>query len=271
MVDPAVDKAGVTDIYNVLMATTVRPGPARWRSAGSRLALEALLVVGAYLAYEAVRRLVAPDSHEAFGRAMRVIRFEQRLGIFFEADLQRQVIGHDWLVTLCNWVYVWGYLPVICLAGLYLYVLHRDSYARYRNAFLLSGSIGLLVFATLPVAPPRMFPEFGFVDTVRDNSVVYAHFEGSDLVNEFAAMPSFHFGWILLVGIAVVRTSRQLAMRAAGAALPPAMLASIVLTANHYVVDALAGAAIVLLALAAVCAIERRAARMRRRPTPALR
>src|SRR5581483_2576977 len=270
MVDPAVDRAGAAGIYNVLTATTIRRDLTRWRSVGSRLAREALLVVGAYLAYEAVRRLVAPDSPEAFARAMNVIRFEQRLGIFYEPSLQRHIIDHDWLVTLCNWVYVWGYLPVICLAGLYLYVLHRDSYARYRNAFLLSGAVGLLVFATLPVAPPRMFPEFGFVDTVRDNSVVYAQFEGSDLVNEFAAMPSFHFGWTLLVGIAILRTSRRLAMRMAGAVLPPAMLASIVLTANHYVVDALAGAAIVLLALLAVCAAERGTARLRR-PTPALR
>src|SRR6185295_7311038 len=105
--------------------------------------------------------LVAPDSRAAVGRAINLIRLEQRLGIFFEPNLQRYVIDHHWLVTMFNWIYVWGYLPVIVAAALYLYARHRDFYTRYRNAFLLSGAIGLLIFATLPVAPPRMFPEFG--------------------------------------------------------------------------------------------------------------
>ena len=222
----------------------------------TRLVSEAMILVAAYLAYEAVRRFVAPDSGEAIGRALGLIHIEQRLGIFFEPDLQRYVVGHDWLVTLFNWIYVWGYLPVIAAAGLYLYVMHHDFYTRYRNTFLLSGAIGLVIFATLPVAPPRMFPEFGFVDTVRANSRVYQSFEGSDLVNEFAAVPSFHFGWILLVGIAIIQTSSRLAFKIAGASMPVLMLFAILFTANHYVIDAVAGAAIVLAALAVVRLLE---------------
>jgi hypothetical protein len=222
-----------------------------------RLVFEAMILVGAYLAYEAVRRFVAPDPGEAIGRALGLIHVEQRLGIFFEPNLQRSIVDHEWLVTLFNWIYVWGYLPVIGAAGLYLYVMHHDFYTRYRNAFLLSGAIGLVIFATLPVAPPRMFPEFGFVDTVRANSQVYRSFEGTDLVNEFAAVPSFHFGWILLVGIAVIQTSTRLAFKIAGGTLPVLMLLSIIFTANHYVIDAAAGAAIVLTALAAVRLAER--------------
>lgn len=227
------------------------------RHPATRLVFEALILVGAYLAYQAVRRFVAPDSGEAFGRALGLIEFEQRLGIFFEADLQRHIVGHDWLVTLFNWIYVWGYLPVIGAAGFYLYIAHHDFYTRYRNAFLLSGAIGLVIFATLPVAPPRMFPEFGFVDTVRENSAVYKSFERSDLVNEFAAVPSFHFGWILLVGLAVIQTSSRLWIKIAGAAMPLLMLLAIIFTGNHYVIDAAAGGAIVLAALAIVRLIER--------------
>jgi hypothetical protein len=222
-----------------------------------RLLAEALILVLAYLAYEAVRRLVAPSSGDAFGHAANIIRFEQELGIFFEPSLQRLIVDHHWLVTLFNWVYVWGYLPVISLAALYLYARHHDSYTRYRNAFLLSGAVGLVIFALVPVAPPRMFPEFGFVDTVHVNSAVYRSLQGSDLVNEFAAVPSFHFGWILLVGIALIQTNRHLVVRAAGVLLPLMMLAAIIFTANHYVIDAIIGGAIVLGALGLVRAIER--------------
>lgn len=217
-----------------------------------RLLAEAGILVAAYLAYEAVRRLVAPNSGDAFGHAFNIIRFEQEMGIFFEPTLQGLIVDHDWLVTFFNWVYVWGYLPVISIVGLYLYMRHHDFYTRYRNAFLLSGAIGLVMFATLPVAPPRMFPEFGFVDTVRTNSSLYRSFDNSDLVNDFAAVPSFHFGWTLLVGLALIQANHHPLVRAAGVLLPVTMLASIIFTANHYVIDAIIGGAIVLLALAAV-------------------
>lgn len=217
-----------------------------------RLLLEAVILVFAYLAYEAVRRLVAPNSHEAFGHAFNIIQFEQQLGIFFEPALQSYIVDHHWLVTLFNWVYVWGYLPVISASALYLYIAHHSFYTRYRNAFLLSGAVGLIIFATLPVAPPRMLPEFGFVDTVHLNSAVYQSFEGSELINEFAAVPSFHFGWILLVGMAVYQTTRNFALRAFAITMPILMLLAIIFTANHYVIDAVIGGAVVLLALGAV-------------------
>jgi hypothetical protein len=204
-----------------------------------------------------VRRLVAPSSHEAFGHAMNIIRLEQELGIFYEPYLQSQIVDHHWLVTIFNWIYVWGYLPVIGAAALYLYIYRRASYTLYRNAFLLSGAAGLVIFATLPVAPPRMFPELGFIDTVHINSEFYSSIQKSDLVNEFAAVPSFHFGWILLVGMAVFQTTRHVAFKALGVALPLLMLLAIIFTANHYVIDAVIGGALVLLAFAVVSLVER--------------
>jgi hypothetical protein len=217
-----------------------------------RLLTEVGVMVVAYLAYEGVRRLVAPDSGDAFGHAASIIRVEQELGIFFEPTLQAMVVDHHWLVTLFNFVYVWGYLPVIGAAALYMYLRHHDFYTRYRNAFLLSGAAGLAIFATLPVAPPRMFPEFGFVDTVEAQSSLYRSLHASDLVNEFAAVPSFHFGWILLIGIAIYQTNHNLLARTIGVVLPLLMLAAIIFTANHYVIDAIIGGAIVLAALAVV-------------------
>jgi hypothetical protein len=227
-----------------------------WSAAGLRLGIEATIVVLAYFAYETVRRLVAPDSNEAFAHAGSIIELERRLGIFYEPQLQALVIDHQWLVTLFNWVYVWGYLPVIIVAALYLYLRHHEFYTRYRNTFLLSGAVGLVIFAMLPVAPPRMFPEFGFVDTVRESSLVYAHLDKSEVLNEFAAVPSFHFGWILLVALAMYQTSRSVIARIACWALPAMMLLAIVFTANHYVIDAIIGGALVLAALLVVRGLE---------------
>ena len=221
------------------------------------LAVEASLIITAYLAYEVVRRIVVRSPVQAIDRAMSLIRIEQRLGIFYEPNLQRFVIHHQWLVTMFNWIYIWGYLPVIGIAALYLYTRHHEFYTRYRNAFLLSGAIGLIIFATLPVAPPRMFPEFGFIDTVRGGSPVYGSVEGRHLVNEFAAVPSFHFGWILLVSLALFQSSKVLMMRVGATLLPVMMLLTILFTANHYLIDALAGGTIVLLALAAVRLVEK--------------
>ncbi len=232
-------------------------GDGKHNRAVLRLLAEAGVLVAAYLAYEVVRRVAVPDSNAAFGHAFNIIRFEQEMGIFFEPSLQKLIVDHHWLVTLFNWVYVWGYLPVISVAALYLYLRHHSFYTRYRNAFLLSGAAGLVIFATLPVAPPRMFPEFGFVDTVHANSAVYRALEGSDLVNEFAAVPSFHFGWILLIGLALMQANHHIIMRGTGVLLPLLMLAAIIFTANHYVIDAIIGGAVVLLALAVVLMAER--------------
>ncbi len=230
--------------------------------AALRLLLEAGIMVAAYVAYQAVRVLVSSDPGEAFGNGFGVIETEQRLGIFVEPRLQSLVVEHGWLVALLNWTYVWGYLPVISAAAMYLYLRDHAAYTRYRNAFLVSGAAGLIVFALMPVAPPRMFPEFGFVDTVHANSVVYRQFQGSGMVNEYAAVPSFHFGWTLLIGIALVQTSQHALTRALAVTLPAAMLAAIVFTANHYFIDALAGGIVVLGALALVTAAERYAPRV---------
>lgn len=219
-------------------------------------------MAGAYVAYQAVRVLVSSEPSEAFGNGFDVIAVEKRLGIFVEPSLQALVVEQGWLVTLLNWTYVWGYLPVIATAAIFLYFHDHAAYTRYRNAFLVSGAIGLAVFALLPVAPPRMFPEFGFVDTVHANSDVYRRFQGSGLVNEYAAVPSFHFGWILLIGIALVQTSRHALTRVLAVALPVAMLGAIIFTANHYIIDALAGGIVVLSALALVTVAERHAPRL---------
>ena len=98
-----------------------------------------------------------------------------------------------------------------------------------------------MIFALYPLAPPRFLPEHGFVDTIAANSAGYRDFNASALVNEYAAMPSLHVGWVLLVSIAIMNLVRSRAVRATAAVLPIAMFGAIVLTGNHYIVDGIAG------------------------------
>ena len=123
----------------------------------------------------------------------------------------------------------------------------------------VSGGIGLLIFAAYPVAPPRL-AGFGLVDTVTEYSHSYRALQPPALTNIYASMPSLHFGWDLLVGITVAMEARHLAVRLAGVMMPVLMAFAVIVTANHFVVDIVAGGALALVGLAVALRLERRAA-----------
>lgn len=218
------------------------------------LAKEAAIVIFAYFFYFIVRGIVEGRQFAAFDHATNVIHVERSLGIFWEVHLQEYVTDIDLLIHLVNWVYVWGHWPVIILCATWLFLAHREQYYVYRNAFLISGAIGLVVFGMLPVAPPRFMPAWGFVDTA---SAYHGGASASILVNEYAAMPSLHFGWNLLLGIAIYRHATWLPAKVLGVILPPAMFMSIVLTGNHFILDGLAGGTVALIALTAAVMLKR--------------
>ena len=154
-------------------------------------------------------------------------------------------------MDLANAIYIGLYWPMIAAIAIWLLTQHRDRYFDYRNAMLLSGLIGLVVFATLPVAPPRLTdPEF--VDTVVERSNVYRLMQPPQLTNQYAAMPSLHLGWNLLMAIALIRESRHVLLHVVGWLTPVLMLLAMIMTANHYLLDGVAGAVIVVIALIVV-------------------
>ena len=204
---------------------------------------EVMLVVLAYFAYFAVRGITQGSETQATQNADRVIAFERDLGILWEPRWQSAIVDHDWLVAFFNWVYIWGHWPIIIVVATWLYTSHRETYRLYRNAFLISGGIGIVIFALFPVAPPRL-ADINVVDTVTLHSHSYRVLQPPGLVNQYAAVPSLHFGWNLLIGIAIVTTARVPWIKLVGFAIPPIMLMAVVLTANHYIVDAIAGAAV---------------------------
>ena len=136
---------------------------------------------------------------------------------------------------------------VIIGIAIWLLVFHRHRYPLFRNAFLISGAIGLLLFWLLPTAPPRFLPQWGFVDTVVTSGTYYI-FQPPTFVNQYAAMPSLHFGWSLLAAVAIIANLRTRA-RYLALLLPVAQLGGIVLTANHFFLDAVAGGAVAMLGL----------------------
>jgi hypothetical protein len=223
---------------------------------------ELLFIVPAYAAYQFVRGTVGGEAGTAFENANRVIHIEQRLGIFHEAFLQQLILPREWMVDLFNYLYIWGHLPVIIAVALWLYIRHTHSYALFRNAFLISGLIALIGFSTVPLAPPRYMPEFGFVDTIIHAQSYYA-FQNPKIVNQYAAMPSLHFGWDLLVAVAIGTQTRVRWVRLAAVFMPFVTLGGIVLTANHYFLDAAAGALVAALGLGAAVLLRRAIARER--------
>src|SRR5574341_585522 len=223
----------------------------QWRPGIKDLA-EILLIALALPIYYGVRGITQTNVDDAVNRGVDIIRLERSLGIFWEVELQSWILPYSWLVKFLNWFYLFGHLPVIGSLAVWMYFWHRPQYLLMRNAFLLSGAIALIFYVNFPTAPPRLLPHelgFGFVDTVVAQYKESRPLTPSWFVNEYAAFPSMHIGWNLLVGIALFLSSRNIFIRAFAVLMPLAMFTDIILTGNHYILDAFAGSAVMLLGL----------------------
>ena len=217
---------------------------------------EATLVATAMLAYFLVRNLTVGSAEEAFANAERIVDVEQWAHVGWEENVQASIAGSDVLVMLANWIYIWGHWPVIIGTAIVLHRYRPERYHLLRNALFVSGAIGFLFFALFPVAPPRLL-DLGLVDTVTEQSQAYRALQPPGLTNQYAAVPSLHFGWNVLVGIVLLTTTTHLAVRFFAVASPLAMGFAVIATANHFVVDVAAGLIVVLVGLAAAHAIAR--------------
>jgi len=233
--------------------------------AGTLWALGQSALVGLLVCiYFGVRGLTVGSVEDALDHAHDITALEARLHLDVEEALQTPASHSETIVTIANWVYIWGHWPIIIVTMLWLMRWHTDVFRRLRDAMALSGVIGMVVYATYPVAPPRL-AGLGLIDTVSENSRAYRVLQPPAFVNQYAAMPSLHAGWDLLVGISIVTVASTAVLRVIGCALPALMAVAVVLTANHYVLDVIAGVALVLVAHAAVLALERSRERRRSR------
>jgi hypothetical protein len=216
---------------------------------------EVALISAAMFAYFGIRNATVGGPEEAFANAWRIFDLEQWLQVAWENAVQTSIVGSSFLVTLTNWVYIWGHWPVIL--GVAVSPLSRERYYLLRNALFVSGAIGFIFFALLPVAPPRLL-DIGLVDTVTSESSSYRALQPPGLTNQYAAFPSLHVGWNVIVGIVLLMTTAHLAVRLFAVISPLAMGFAVIATANHFVLDVVGGIAVVIVGLAVALAIERK-------------
>jgi membrane-associated phospholipid phosphatase len=199
----------------------------------------------AYLAYRLVRGLVMGDASEAFAHANDLISLERSLHVFVEPSVQAWASGSHLLMLLASWLYVNAQTSVTFGALLYLYLRRNSNFYFVRNMFMIAMAIALVGYTVFPTAPPRFMPEWGFIDTVSDFTgvhVSHASASMSALFNPYAAVPSMHVAFALMVGWPLARLSRRWVVKAIWLFYPFLMAFVIVVTANHFIFDACLGA-----------------------------
>lgn len=211
------------------------------------LAFQSALLGGALALYLATRRLTVGDASDAARNARDILHLESLLGLDIEHEVQKLILDIPAMITLMNWIYVWGHWPVLAATAIWLFFRHRPQFNLFRNALIASGLMGLVVFALFPVMPPRLL-DLGMVDTVARWSSSYHILQPPSLVNQYAAVPSFHVGWNVLAAYAIFRALAHTKLRFLALLMPVAMVFSVVLTGNHYLFDAVAGIALVAIA-----------------------
>jgi membrane-associated phospholipid phosphatase len=229
--------------------------PRGWRDFGIQLGIW----FGFYFSYLAVRHLTDRDPTKAVVNGLRVISFERHLSNhLLELTAQRVADSSSTLLTAAAWTYWNSEFTVIGLALLWVYLRRHEWFARFRNTILLANIVGLLGFWLMPTAPPWMFPDKGFVDGVNHSSALL-----QTLGNSYAAMPSLHAADALIVAWFLVCSSRTIWAKALWALWPLWVWFCVIATANHYILDVLAGIAVAVAALLAITWFPRLFGRLR--------
>jgi hypothetical protein len=211
--------------------------------------LQSAIVIFAVLTYFLVRGLMSTSVDRAQDHAHALLGLERSLGIAHEEALQQWAQGVPGLSGLMNSIYIYGHWPVIAGALGWLLWKHGDQFRVFRNAMVISGLIGFACFALFPMAPPRFLPELGFVDTVTRDTSAYRVLQPPAFTNQYAAMPSLHVGWNLLMGIAIFQGTQKWFWRVFAVLMPLVMYIATILTANHFVLDGMAGSLVALVGL----------------------
>jgi membrane-associated phospholipid phosphatase len=231
--------------------------PKGWGDFGRQIAI----LVGVDLAYTFVRGIVDSERALAFAHGRQVIDFEKATGTFFEPGLQAFFLPVQWVIDFANQIYLNAQFSIAIGFLLWLYLFRNESYYFVRNMFVVAMGIALVGYTLYPTAPPRMFPEYGFVDTLNAYSDV-----GHDsslakiFINPYAAVPSMHCAFAMMIGGTGAMLCRHWISKALWVMWPLLVSWVTVVTANHYWVDAALGW---LVALSALLIAQRLLARAR--------
>jgi hypothetical protein len=217
--------------------------PQGWRD----LIRQLLLFGAAYLLYDLVRGAANGKSMTvaAFNHARELIAVERTLHFFVEPSVQTWASGSHLLMAIATWLYLNAQTTILIGVLLYLYVARNRSFYFVRNMLAAGFALGLVGYVLYPTAPPRFLPEWGFFDTIAD----IAHIPQSSTVdpssaffNPYAAIPSMHVACALMIGWPLAKLVRWRVARAWWWAYPGIITFVTVVTANHFIADALLGA-----------------------------
>jgi membrane-associated phospholipid phosphatase len=221
---------------------------------------------GFLYAYRSTRGVADRNPYEAFQNGLRVADVEHRLTGLWELSLQSMVASSGLLRELTSWTYWHSQFTVLGLVMLWVYLRRNEHFVRLRNTLLLANLIGLVGFVLVPTAPPRMFPELGFVDTLTGFGINHESAIVRADANPYAAMPSLHAADALIIGVGLALILRSRWLKALWLLWPAWVWFSVIATGNHFWLDILAG--IVVAGIAAVV-VNARYLRRRLAPAPA--
>ncbi|KAF4405885.1 MULTISPECIES: phosphatase PAP2 family protein [Streptomyces] len=227
-------------------------GPFAWgRSAWDRLRsprhprlwFEILLIALSYWTYSLIRNAVPEQKAAALRNADWILRAEETLGIAVEQTINKAVNSVTWLVVGMNYYYATLHFIVTIGVLVWLYRWHPGRYAATRLVLFATTGVALLGYYLYPLAPPRLMPGEGFIDTVLVHDTWGSMASGNlaAMSNQYAAMPSMHIGWSVWCGITIATLARPLWAKALGVLYPTLTLIVIVATANHFWLDAVGG------------------------------
>jgi hypothetical protein len=237
--------------------------PGRSALAGA-VASETAIVLSLYAVWMKLADFAVTGSAAAAPHAMSVWHLEQRVHFPSEVTVQRAILAHPLVVQAFNGFYAIAHVPALIVFLIWMFARHRDVYPRWRNVGAVL-TLSCLFIQTIPVAPPRLMPALGFVDTaLRYGQSVYGT-GGLKIAPQVAAMPSVHVGWAVLIAAGVVCVSRS-RWRWLIVAHPVVTMLAVVVTANHWWLDGVVAAALLPAALVVVVGPERAAAALKGRP-----
>jgi hypothetical protein len=231
----------------------------RWLSVRHSLRSEAAAVLALYGLYELARGLVARDARDADHHAHRIVALERWLHLFLEANVQHAARALPGFTSVLGTAYLTLHLAVTAGVLLWLHRRRPAAFAFVRTTLLLASALALVGFLVYPTAPPRL-AGIGIADTVSNGHIDLNKGLISSLYNPYAAVPSMHIGYALIVGASLLVQARRPLVRALGALYPPFVLLVVVATGNHFFFDAAAGALVVAVAAALAAPLTRRAA-----------
>jgi drug/metabolite transporter superfamily protein YnfA len=219
---------------------------------------EILIIAAVNVVYETVRNLSAGKPSKAYSNALLIIDWQRNLGIWHEQAMQQFALGFTPLIVFANYFYGSIYIIATLFTLIFLYSKFPDDYPLFRNTLMIGTLCGLVGFALFPLMPPRLLDDtlllqgtnanlwFGFIDTLVEYPTFWSFNDPAmkTISNQFAAIPSLHCGWAFWTFISLLPRMKSWWSKTLVVLYPVLTVYVVVITANHYVLDAVAGFAL---------------------------